>query len=307
MATSTLSSAHVLASVPLARLTTLGAALALPVTGLLERIGAFPAQLTRLALATVSADFESLQVLTVSDAKDPAVGRMLELAGSIDRDQPRRVEELIGEADRVGLTLGTVAAQPTAITVAIDGFGRRSLAEDLRSLALVSRAPAAELDRIAELARALGGDGVAGIGDAVDADGRPSWTLRLRNRNGDDERRALTRARLDGVAEALGISRAQRNLVAGLHDVLSGGRDSYSRLRLTRDRLEPSLGVLWSDVPWEHAVRILIGLVADERAPTRLGALAGAADTAVAAMLELELRPEDPPRMNITVDLGKAS
>ncbi|HTM19797.1 MAG TPA: hypothetical protein VL172_04795 [Kofleriaceae bacterium] len=301
------SNAHVLASVPLSRLATLGAALQLPLGRLLETVSGFPAELSRMAAAIVSADFDRIRVVTVTDAKEPVVARMIELAGSIDRDQPRRLDELIGQAERIALTVGTVAGRTDALTLAIDGWGRRSLDEDLESLARVSRAPAAELDRLGQVARPLAADGVAAVGDQVDGDGKPSWNLRLRHRNSDDQQRSQTRARLDGAAEMLGISTAQRNLVAGLHDVLCRGRDSWSRLQLDGERLQPTLAVLWSDVPWEHAVRILIGLVADEGATRRLGAVAGAADTEMAAQLELELRPDDPPRMNVTVDLGKGS
>jgi len=286
------------------RVATLGGAYHLDLTGLLDRLSALAPELAQTAIVTVPSTFDRVAVSTNITRGNDGIDRVRVLAGVCDRVQPARLADLFAaETRELVVELASMPHDPQAFALAVTGYGRRSLAIDLAHLGKLG----IDVDALGELATALiGADRLIGLTDRADTSGARAWTLHVAHHNGDDAQHAATHSRIGAVATTLGISAPQRNLIAGLHDALANGRDSYSWLRV-RPQMPTQLGVLWPNVRWEDVVNIATTLYPKTGSATRLGELAGAFDAAAASGVELELTTVDPPEMRVLVTVAKGA
>jgi hypothetical protein len=192
--------------------------------------------------------------------------------------------------------LESMPHDPQAFVLAVSGYGKRSLATDLANLAGYG-IDTSELEPL--VTSLVGADRLIGLTDRADTAGGRAWMIHVAHRNADDKQHAATKACIGHVASTLGIGGPQRNLVAGLHDALSDGRDSYSWLRVRANQPGAQLGVTWSTVGWDDVVNVAKSLY--PKSSARLGELAGAFDASTAAGVELELTHADPPAMRVLV------
>ncbi|HEX5062944.1 MAG TPA: hypothetical protein VFV99_26400 [Kofleriaceae bacterium] len=283
---------------------TLGSAYRLDLTALFDRLSALAPELAKTAIVTVPRTFDRLAISTNITRGNDGIDRVRVLAGVCDPAQPARLATLFGaETKDLVVEVESMPHDPQAFALSVTGYGRRSLASDLAHLGSFG----VDVDSLGELASSLiGADRLIGLADRADTTGARAWTLHVAHHNGDDAQHNATRAQVGTVAEKLGISAPQRNLVAGLHDALTNGRDSYSWLRV-RPQMPTQLGVLWPTVRWEDVVNIATTLYPTSASGTRLGELAGAFDVDAASGVELELTTTDPPDMRVLVTVAKGA
>jgi uncharacterized protein YbjQ (UPF0145 family) len=287
------------------RVATLAGAYRLDLTAFLDRLAALAPELGRDAIITVPSTFDRVGVATKITRGNDGIDRVRVLARTCDAEQPDRLARLFGaETHELVVELESMPHDPQAFALIVTGYGKRSLSADLAELATFGLG--GELARLEELATALvGADKLIGLSDRADTTGARAWTIHVAHRNGDDAQRAATRERIGAVAATLGIGAPQRNLVAGLHDALNDGRDSYSWLRVRPEVPGARLGMLWAGVRWEDVVNIATTLYPRSGCSARLGELAGAFGAGAAAGVELELTTVDPPSMRVLVTLAK--
>jgi len=285
------------------RVATLAGVYRLDLTAFLDRLAALATELASDAIVTVPSTFDRLSVSTNIRRGNDGIDRVRVLARVCDREQPDRLTKLFAAETRdMVVELESMPHDPQAFALGVTGYGKRDLASDLARLGGFG-VDVAELERLAT--SLVGADKLIGLGDRADTAGARAWTIHVAHRNGDDAQHAATRAQIGAVATMLGVGSPQRNLVAGLHDALSDGRDSYSWLRVRARTPGAQLGVLWPGVRWEDVVNVAKTLYPKTGSPARLGELAGAFDASAAAALELELSSVDPPAMRVLVTVAK--
>jgi hypothetical protein len=150
-----------------------------------------------------------------------------------------------------------------------------------------------------EHVQALGGE-LAALG----WDGS-TWTYVIEQANADAAACEATIARIDRVAEALGITDAQRRIAAELHRSLARSMTSRASLRSRAGQAEPRIGLSWDRVEWRPLQSMLAGFYPSHGA---IGQLARIARTCEVdhATVELVLGPTDPPAMRISMRLAGA-
>lgn len=106
------------------------------------------------------------------------------------------------------------------------------------------------------------------------------------------------------LAEAVSIHPAQRKLIGNIHPLLAHGHDTLVALRIGElGNVVPEVRVVYRHVPLETVVRVVAPIRPGHDAGKAIGNLAGALQAKEAAMLTLVLRPEDPMRALIAIDL----
>ena len=293
----------------LGRLATLGAAYRVETAPLFDRLTALAPELAELAVISVPGTFDRISAGTQIKRGNDGVDRLRVLGGTCDREQPARLAVIAGpETQRLNVDLETVAGDPQAFRCTVTGYGKRVLAEDLRSLAGFGVSPEV-LGRLEALVPQLvGPDKLIGLADCATSSGGRTWTLHVAHRNTDEAQRVAAKQRIIAVAESLGVTVAQRSVIDGLHDAFVDGRESYSWLRIREHQPAIQLGVLWSNVRWEDVVNVTVNFDPKREPGTRLGQLSGALGADRAAGLELELGSTEPPqtRVYVTLTNGRA-
>ena len=268
------------------RIAALGVAYELDIKRLLQRSGLIIHDPAQLVLVSVPHAFDRMAVM--GELKREEMAPALALC---DRDQLARLDVLAGPADTTGavVELETVPGAPDRLAVSVQALGRRVLETDLARLAGFGVA----IEPVRELASALAGSRLISV---TDRSAGPAWTLHFEQPNATAAQRDATRAQLDRAAAIVGATTAQRHMVEGLHDVFAAGRESFALVHASASGVR--LGVLWGLVPWEHVVRVMLQLYAGESAK-KLGELAGAMGSDVAAMLEVTLTTSPRPEMRV--------
>jgi hypothetical protein len=274
------------------RIAAIGAAYGIDLTRLLDRSTPLTPELADLAVVGVPHTFDRIQVLAQIDKNG-----MPRALAECDPEQARRVEALASADTRAAvIELSTIPADRERVAVAFQVLGRRVLATDLARLASFGELP---IETARAVATALGAaDHLVGVTDRGDG----TWTLQIEQSNATPTQRAATRERVDRAAALLGVTRAQRDMVAGLHDVLAKDRDSYALVHVRKERV--ALAVMWGVVPWEHVVRMMMQFYRGGVA-RQLGELAGATGGETAAMVEIVLGTSEPPAMRVAAAIAK--
>jgi hypothetical protein len=192
------------------------------------------------------------------------------------------------------LTATTHVTRERAATVC--GRWLDDLAGDRLELVLGATTTAAFSDEAAlpadapPVLEALGGD-LASVGH--DGSG---WTYIVEHANGDETAEAATLARIDAVAQALGVTESQRKIAAGLHRSLARRVATHAALR------GRTLSLIWDRVEWQPIQSMLSGF----HPGTPVGQLPRIARTVEAdeATVELLLGPKDPPALRLTLRLA---
>lgn len=279
------------------RIATLAATYGIDTSALFDRLTILTPELAELAIVNVGDRFDRISVATQLAREPQAIARMRAVCGEV---QARRVERL--GVDTRSVYVECDAFGGASPTTSVQMFGKRTLDRDLALLAVEGVEPGAfeELRSAAVLA----GTEHVGLVD-TESGGKTAWTLHIAQNNRGDEARAATKARVRAVAERLGLSSAAVNAADGLHDPFAKDRDSYLALTVSRELLEPALTVTWSDIAWEHVVRVMIGFYPADQTPTKLGGLSGAFGSETASAIELVLGRTEPPRMRVATILTK--
>ncbi len=147
-----------------------------------------------------------------------------------------------------------------------------------------------------DLVRALGGE-LAALGwDGV------VWTYVTEHTNTTDAECQATTARIDHVAQALGVTAAQREIGADLHASLARSMPSRAWLRSRGDSVEPVVGLAWDRVEWRPIQSMLGGFYPALDGVEQVGKLARACE-AQYATVELILGTGTAPAMRVSVRL----
>lgn len=289
-----------------ARITTLAAAYGIDAAALLDRLTAVAPEVSEEALITVPGTFDRIAVGTRIARGNDGVDRVRVLSSTCDATQPARLEQLArAETRDLWVEIESVPHDLQAFAITVSAYGKRVLSSDLGRLAGFG-VPGELIKQLDELTTTLvGRDKLIGLADRADTAGARTWTIQVAHRNADAQQRAATVSQIRSVATTLGVTEAQRNVVIGLHDTFAAGRDSYSWLRVREHKPGIELGVLWSDVAWEHVVNMMLSFYPNSGASIRLGELAGAFGADAAAGVELELGSTSLPGMRISVTLTK--
>jgi hypothetical protein len=128
------------------------------------------------------------------------------------------------------------------------------------------------------------------------------WTSVLEHGNADEAARDATAAWIDRVAETLGVTEAQRTIVAGLHRSLARGMPNRASLRSQGGAVESSLTIAWDRVEWQPIQSMLGGFYPRGNGVDKIGRLARAIDTD-SATVELVLGAKDPPGVRFAFKL----
>ena len=291
------------AAAVLGRVATLGTAYGLPIGPFLEQLVDVGPDLAARCWVSVPAELDRLSVSTWLGGAD-AAARLQRLADRADPAQPARAAQLVPDARQLRVEIESVPGEASAIALSLLLTRARRLPVDLDQLATIAGMSASALAELRAAYATLGaGEDPVALVDRVDAARAPSWTLLFRHRNDDPAQRDDTRARLRATAALVGATGAQRDLVDRVHDMLAGERPTQAGLRVAGGAFARELIVAWAQVPWEHAVRMMIGFDPRRDCARRLGALAGAAGSDEAAAVELVLGPTEPPHMRVTAQL----
>ncbi|HEY1558784.1 MAG TPA: hypothetical protein VGF94_28370 [Kofleriaceae bacterium] len=272
------------------RIAALGVAYRIDIQRLVQRASVLVRDPARMLLVAVPHAFDRVAVMA-----ELKKAEMVPALALCDGDQLARVDTLAGGADTTGavIELESVPGAPDQLAVSVQALGRRALDSDLARLARFGVA----VEPVREVANALGSGRLIGV---TDHSAGPAWTLHFSQPNATPAQRDIARAHLDRAAELVGATPAQRHMVAGLHDVLAAGRESFALVKVRPSGVQ--LAVLWGLVPWEHVVRMMLQLYAGDSAK-KLGELAGAVDSDVAAMVEVTLGGAAPPAMRVAAQV----
>ncbi len=134
---------------------------------------------------------------------------------------------------------------------------------------------------------ALGWDGAA-------------WTYVTEHTNASEQETEATIARIDRVAEALGVTAAQRAIGTDLHRSLARSMTSRVWLRSRGDVVEPVVGLAWDKVEWRPIQSMLDGFYPSVGAVDRIAKLASAVEVQHATV-ELVLGTGAAPAMRVSV------
>lgn len=296
---------HLDSAIPVfGRIATLAGVYRIDLTSVIDRIGVLAPELSDLAMVTVPHTFDRIAITTQLVKGGDGLDRALALSNACDPEQSKRLAILTSsDTHEVNLEVESLPGDKDGFAVTVQAFGKRSLVSDLDRLQRFGVAMNVAT-HIGALAQGLG-DRPIGLTDRGDTTGARAWTLHVLQPNRDDAQRAATRERLTTVATALGVTAAQKNVIAGLHDALAGDRDSYAWLRIRSGETTPILGLVWANLAWEHVVRMMTAFYPTRDTSNRLGELSGATGANVAAAIELILGPTEPPRMSVAVTLEK--
>nr|MBA2540748.1 hypothetical protein [Deltaproteobacteria bacterium] len=141
------------------------------------------------------------------------------------------------------------------------------------------------------------GDDLASIGWDGEA-----WTYSVTQQNPDDAAVDATIARFDTVAQAVGVTEAQRKIAARLQRSLARGQPSRIWVRARAGKLDPILTLSWDLVEWLPIQHMMSGFYPTIDTTTKIGRLARAVGIEHCTA-ELVLGPVDPPGMRILVQL----
>lgn len=148
------------------------------------------------------------------------------------------------------------------------------------------------------LVQLLGADELAAVG----WDGTV-WTYVIAQPNPGDDECEATIARVEQVAEALGVTEPQRRIAATLHRSLARGMASRASVRARAGVVDPHLGLAWDRVEWLPIQHMLSGFYPAIGAAAKIGRLSRALEVDHATV-ELVLGPTDPPALRISVRLA---
>jgi hypothetical protein len=290
----------------LARVEALSGAYGTDLTALHDRLRHFAPELAGFALVRASDRFDRIAVATLLPMHGDALPRLLDLAGELDGSLPGRLRELFtSETEQVQVELESVPGRNDVVAISVLGLGRRSLDTDLQRLASQAGMSVDATQELAEVAHMLGEKRLRGLAIRVDPGAAARYRLWFSHDNRDAGDREDTLARLTDVAEQVGATRPQRNLLGSVHGLLTEGEDSHAWLEVADGRLVRGLGIVWTGADWELVVRLMIGFHPGSDVGKRLGDLAGATDAGVAAAVELVLGPSEPPRMSVATKLTR--
>ncbi len=245
---------------------------------------------------------------------DPALGRISTLGGLLGIKTGAllaRLAPLSGECSE-----GLVATIPHSfdglgVTVHVGRETARSLCGpwldvlpgDRLALELDATTVTAHSDEAAlpgdvpELVRLLG-DELAAVG----WDGT-IWSYAIAQPNPGDAGREATIARVEQVAEALGVTEPQRRIAASLHRSLARGLASRATVQARAGTLLPQLGLVWDRVEWLPIQHMLSGFYPTLGGAAKIDRLSRALEVDDVTV-ELILGPTDPPALRFSVRLA---
>lgn len=246
---------------------------------------------------------------------DPALGRISTLGGLLGiKTGPllARLAPIVGELgeDLVATIPHSFDALSVTVHVGRDtarsicGAWLDALPGDRLALELDATTATAHSDEAAlppdapALVQQLGADELAAVG----WDGA-TWTYVIGQPNPDDAGAEATIARIEQVAEALGVTEPQRRIAATLHRSLARGMVTRAWVRARAGTVAPLLGLVWDRVEWLPIQHMLSGFYPNLGGAAKIDRLSRALEVDHATV-ELVLGPTDPPALRFAVRLA---
>ena len=130
-----------------------------------------------------------------------------------------------------------------------------------------------------------------------------TWTYVLEHSNGDDEALGGTLARMDAVAEKLGVTLPQRLIATKLHRSLARSAPTRTSLRVKGGNVAPQLAITWSRVEWQPIASMVGGFHPQQGAIGQIPRIARTCEVDEATV-DLILGPSDPPSLRIAMRLA---
>ncbi|MBA3462395.1 MAG: hypothetical protein H0T46_20705 [Deltaproteobacteria bacterium] len=199
------------------------------------------------------------------------------------------------------LSATTTVPRDTARTLCgpwLDALAGDQLSLQLDASSITAYSDEAALpDAAPEVVRQLGGE-LASLG----YDGT-TWTYVLEHSNSDDTLLAGTLARMDAVADKLGVTMPQRLIATKLHRSLSRGAPTRTSVRVKGNTVAPQLAISWDRVEWQPVGSMLGGFHPQQGAIGQLPRIARTCEVEEATV-DLILGPSDPPAMRIAMRLA---
>ena len=246
---------------------------------------------------------------------DPALGRISTLGGLLGIKTGSLLARLAPIAGECGddlvatiphgfdaLSVTVHVGRETARSICgawVDALPGDRLALELDATTVTASSDEAALPPDAPaLVHLLGADELAAVG----WDGT-AWTYVIAQPNPGDAECEATIARVEQVAEAVGVTAPQRRIAASLHRSLARGMVTRAWLRSRAGTVDPHLGLAWDRVEWLPIQHMISGFYPTVGATTKLERL-GRALEVDHATVELVLGPTDPPALRISVRLA---
>jgi len=246
---------------------------------------------------------------------DPALGRISTLGGLLGiKTGPllARLAPIVGELREDLVATIPHSFDALSITVHVGRESARSLCGgwldalpgDRLALELDATTVTAHSDEAAlpsdapALVQLLGADELAAIG----WDGT-TWTYVIGQPNPGDAGCEATIARVEQVADALGVTEPQKRIAATLHRSLARGMVTRAWVRARAELVLPQLGLAWDRVEWLPIQHMLSGFYPGLGGAAKIDRLARALEVDHATV-ELILGPTDPPELRISVRLA---
>jgi hypothetical protein len=183
--------------------------------------------------------------------------------------------------------------------------GSRPYEEDIEAIIEVARTDRIRRDAMlmvcAPLAALTGGH-ADGLADQVIGDGRSRWFIRFVLTNDSPTEMAATMQAIRDAASQLAVSETQLDTFMRVHPALAVRRSLIASLSLTDGQRDQCVGLEYAPVSWD-ATRSLMRSFHGAAAARRVSALARITGAKRAAMVRIELRHVDPPRMHVWAQL----
>jgi hypothetical protein len=268
----------------------------LPLTEALSTMGAAPGRWLRAAIDHAGEEIAASCLWPEDDTlfREWAAGRGLApLLARATMAQP--------EGRLVELTL-----RGGAVAVTLHLPGAREL-DDVRAVlsgSELSDAASARLLDVAEFLAANRGGATRFDRISFAADGGVS--IRIPRAVGSRDELDETGARFTTMAEELGVTAPQRTLFDQTFAILARGKKGcHFELDCSTTELHPRIRVEQRDVPFEHVLRLFVGLYdTSSGIADRLGGFAGAFKAERAASFELGFTNTEPPSARVGVELS---
>lgn len=199
------------------------------------------------------------------------------------------------------LTATTTVPRDVARTLCgpwLDALPGDELSLELDASSLTARSEEAALPAVTpDVVGQLGGE-LASLG----YDGS-TWTYVLEHSNSDDDALGATLARMDAVAEKLGVTMAQRLIATKLHRSLARGAPTRTSIRVKGTTVAPQLAITWDRVEWQPIGSMLGGFYPQQGAIGQIPRIARTCEVDDATV-DLILGPSDPPALRIAMRLA---
>jgi hypothetical protein len=289
----------------LGRVAVAAGSLGIDPTPLMDALAQTDSDCLRHCLLGIDHSFTRLSARVPWPTNDDTVEKLLAYQRRCFPEQLERAVPLLERGHRL-LIQWTQGADDT-LECALHSMGRKPVADDTALLVQMSGADAAVGESMSIVTHPLAGldaaqgEGCAGVSDHWSA-GASRWDFRFAVAARTPAQLGEHAAVLDSVAAGLSVTEPQRRFLSTFHPNIGRGRPVAATVSMSASAHVPRLGIEYGSISWDLAVRIFEGFRPNSAAES-LGELAGATGADEAALVEIELGPEEPPALQLWAEL----